>query len=225
MKTAATAKVNIQAELGIAEHLRTPNIGPVTRRAFELLAIAPNDEPWPPLASVPLPTLSARNINAHGLELVKHFEGCYNTAYKDSGGVWTIGIGHTGLTHEDGTVFPGRVISNDEALQLLDYDMNQSEAAVQAIAKVELTDDQFSALVSWHFNTGGPRTATLWKRLNAGDYEGAGDQLLEWDKDNGKRIAGLTRRRYSENRLFHSVPNFIISVDEFKSLKARGVIV
>ena len=43
-----------------------------------------------------------QTINHKGLELVKHFEGCSLSAYKDEAGVWTIGYGHTGLQQNDG---------------------------------------------------------------------------------------------------------------------------
>lgn len=36
-----------------------------------------------------------RRINAAGLALVKQLEGLKTTAYRDVGGIWTIGYGHT----------------------------------------------------------------------------------------------------------------------------------
>ena len=36
------------------------------------------------------------SLSQNGLNLIKQFEGCRLTAYKDSVGVWTIGYGHTG---------------------------------------------------------------------------------------------------------------------------------
>jgi phosphoglycerate dehydrogenase-like enzyme len=37
-------------------------------------------------------------INAAGLALIEQFEGCELTAYRDAGGIWTIGYGHTPAT-------------------------------------------------------------------------------------------------------------------------------
>ena len=34
--------------------------------------------------------------SAHGVEFIAAYEGFVNHPYRDSGGVWTIGYGHTG---------------------------------------------------------------------------------------------------------------------------------
>lgn len=151
---------------------------------------------------------SRREINAAGLDLVKHFESCFLQAYWDrTGKCWTIGWGHTGLQHKDGTVYKGRKLTQAQADELLAYDMHQFEQRVLAHITQPLTDDQFSALVSFDFNTGGltlanGRPSTLLRKLNAGDYEGAALEFPKWDKSGGVRLKGLTRRRLSEQRLF-----------------------
>lgn len=151
----------------------------------------------------------AREVNARGIELIKHFEGCYLEAYKDSVGVWTIGYGHTGLVHRDGTVKAGRTITRAEAEELLRHDLRVFARRVEEGATVPLGDDQFAALVSFDFNTGGFLKSTLRKKLNAGDYAGAAEQFLPWDKAGGKRLRGLTRRRRSERRLFLGEREFL----------------
>lgn len=163
-----------------------------------------------------------RQLNQAGLDLIVHFESSgpiivgtanekFLRAYKDGGGVWTIGYGHTGLTHQDGTVKAGRVITLAEAEELLRYDMRNFCKRVEGGTTVPLSDDQFAALVSFDFNTGGFLKSTLRKKLNAGDYSGAADELLKWNKDNGKVVAGLTRRRRSERNLFLGVKPFIVA--------------
>lgn len=204
---AGEAKLAIQKILLIPGEQQAQNIGPKTRAAFERLAITPNDQEWT-VSDVPVAT--HRQINANGLKLVKHFEGLYLKAYKDSVGVWTIGYGHTGLQHKDGTVYSGRVISEQKAEELLRYDMRQFEERVETFVKVPVDDNQFSALVSFDFNTGGLGKSTLLKKLNASDYRGAADQFLLWDKAGGKTLAGLTRRRKSERNLFLSQLPYII---------------
>lgn len=151
-----------------------------------------------------------RDINLNGITLIKHFEGLYLKAYQDSVGVWTIGWGHTGLTHRDGTVKAGRVITEAEAEKLLRHDMDFFEGRVVKYVKVPLNDNEFAALVSWDFNTGGLVDSTLLRKLNAGDRAGAADELLRWNKAGGKTLAGLTRRRKSERNLFLSKEPFII---------------
>lgn len=199
----------LQIALGIPEAQRAPKIGPLTRAAFNRLAsIGPEDEFL--LSEAEEEIKDARNINDRGLELVKHFEGLYLKAYQDSVGVWTIGWGHTGLQHKDGTVYPGRTITEAKATELLRYDMEQFESRVSSFVKVSLTDDQYSALVSFDFNTGGLHKSTLLSKLNAGDYLGAAREFLRWDKAGGKVLRGLTRRRQSEKNLFEGEEDFIV---------------
>lgn len=143
-----------------------------------------------------------RAISERGLELVKHFESLFLAAYRDPVGIWTIGYGHTGLQHRDGTVRAGREVTEAEALELLAYDMRQFEARVSALITIALSDDQFAALVSFDFNTGGLHSSTLRRVLNAGDFWAATNQFERWDKAGGKVLRGLTRRRQSERNLF-----------------------
>ena len=151
-------------------------------------------------------------ISNEGLALVKEFEGLRLKAYRDEVGVMTIGWGHTGLQHKDGTVFQGRVITAEKAEWLLQYDMHQFEARVQTFVKVPLNPDEFSALVVFDFNTGGLGISTLLKKLNAGDRLGAADQFLRWNKAGGQVLRGLTRRRHSERNLFLGTRPFIVEL-------------
>ena len=70
--------------------------------------------------------------------------------------------------------------------------------------RAPLNQNQFDALVSWTFNLGpgNLRSSTLLKRLNAGDYRGAADEFLKWNKADGKVLPGLTKRREAERALF-----------------------
>lgn len=146
-------------------------------------------------------------------DLIKHFEGLQLTAYQDEVGVWTIGWGHTGLQHKDGTVYRGRMINLAEAEALFDYDMRQFEARVQTLVKVPLNDEEFGALVSFDFNTGGltvddgdgPQVASKVLRvLNVGEREQSADDLLAWNHAGGQVLKGLTLRRNAERALFLS---------------------
>ena len=136
------------------------------------------------------------------LAFLKGFEGLKLTAYRDAVGVLTIGWGHTG------DVQPGQQISLHQAEILLELDANRAAAAVRRRVKVPLTPSQFDALVSFTFNLGEGRLAesTLLRQLNAGDYRGAAEELLRWDKGTvrGHKVAlpGLTRRRWAERELF-----------------------
>lgn len=159
----------------------------------------------------PISASGGRSVNQAGLELVKAFEGLFLTAYKCPAGVWTIGYGHTGLEHNDGTVYEGRKITEAEGESLLQYDLGKFAKRVESGATVPLDDNQFAALVSFDFNTGGFLDSTLRKKLNAGDYGGAAEEFLRWNKADGKELAGLTRRRKSERNLFLNITPFIIA--------------
>jgi len=152
-----------------------------------------------------------KQIDKRGLDLVKHFEGLYLNAYQDSVGVWTIGYGHTGLTHKDGTVKKGLTITEEKADELLRHDMGHFGKRVNDLVTVPLNQDQFDALTSFDFNTGGLKDSTLRKKLNAGDYTGAADEFLRWNKAGGKVLKGLTRRRESERNLFLGKEKYIVA--------------
>lgn len=132
-------------------------------------------------------------------DVVREFEGLRLEAYLDTGGVWTIGYGHTGEE-----VKRGLTIGLAQAETWLTEDLREAEGYVSKLVKVGLTQNQFDALVSFVYNIGGTAFgySTLLRKLNAGDYEGAANQLLRWNKDNGKVIGGLTNRRKKERELF-----------------------
>jgi GH24 family phage-related lysozyme (muramidase) len=144
------------------------------------------------------------NIGNKGLRLIKEFEGCKLTAYICPAGIWTIGIGST--RYSDGSaVKRGQTLANEEAaLLLLSKTLASYEHAVNAI-KVDLTQNEFDALVSLTYNIGARNLAnsTLVKMLKAGDSKAEiAKQFLRWDKAGGKPLAGLTRRRNAEAELF-----------------------
>ena len=140
-----------------------------------------------------------------GIALIKEFEGCKLTAYQDSVGVWTIGYGWTQPV--DGKpIRAGMTIKQETAERLLKTGLVSYESDVSRLVKVGLTQGQFDALVSFTYNLGARSLSTsiLLRKLNAGDYAGAADELLRWNKAGGKVLNGLTRRREAERALFLS---------------------
>ena len=73
--------------------------------------------------------------------------------------------------------------------------------------KVKVTQSQFDAMVSLAYNIGAGAflKSTLLKKVNAGDFAGAGEQFLRWNKAGGKEVLGLTKRREREKQLFLSL--------------------
>ena len=138
-----------------------------------------------------------------GIALIKQFEGCKLTAYQDSVGVWTIGYGWTQPV--DGKpIRAGMTIKQETAERLLKTGLVSYESDVSRLVKVGLTQGKFDALVSFTYNLGARSlsTSTLLRKLNAGDYAGAADEFLRWNKAGGKVLNGLTRRREAERDLF-----------------------
>ena len=142
-----------------------------------------------------------RRINAAGLSLVKQWEGLKNTAYRDVAGVLTIGYGHTSAAGAP-KVTPGMTIGDKEAERILRADLAKFEARVERLVKVPLTDNQFSALVSFDFNAGALHKSTLLKKLNKGDYAAVPVELMKWVHSGGRKIQGLVNRRAAEAGLW-----------------------
>ena len=145
------------------------------------------------------------NINSRGLDLIKKCEDLRLKAYLDSAGAPTIGYGHTGPD-----VRLGMTITEEEAERLLLMDVASAERAVTRQVRVTLTENQFSALVSFVFNVGSRAltASTLLRKLNKGKYLEAADEFLKWNKATvrGKLtvLPGLTSRRAMERALFLS---------------------
>lgn len=140
-----------------------------------------------------------------GIALIKEFEGCKLTAYQDSVGVWTIGYGWTQPV--DGKpIRAGMTIKQETAERLLKTGLVSYENDVSRLVKVRLKQGEFDALVSFTYNLGARSlsASTLLRKLNAGDYAGAADEFLHWNKAGGKVLNGLTRRREAERALFLS---------------------
>lgn len=138
-------------------------------------------------------------IGSKGLELIKQFEGLKLTSYLCPANVWTIGYGSTGPHVKE-----GMTITEQEAEDLLKEDINKFEECVNQAVEVDLTQEEFDALVSFSFNVGcvAFMGSTLLRLLNAGNKQAAAQQFPRWNKAAGKVLAGLTRRREAEKALY-----------------------
>jgi lysozyme len=138
-----------------------------------------------------------------GIALIKQYEGLRLTTYKDAVGIPTIGYGHV----ENPVPLGGtRTISAEAAEQLLREDLQRFEHDVNNMLTVEVTQNQFDALVSFTFNLGPAnlQSSTLLRKVNSGDFDGAADEFLKWNHAGGQVLAGLTARRNAEKSLFLS---------------------
>lgn len=145
-------------------------------------------------------------MKTKNIDKIKKHEALRLTAYlptKDD--VWTIGWGHTKTARQ------GMVITEAQAEDLLRQDLAWVEDTIKRLVKVPLGQNQFDALASLIFNIGGAAFAksTVLRKLNEGDYKGAADAFLMWDKQRDKqtgkmnKLRGLTIRRTEERALFN----------------------
>jgi lysozyme len=92
------------------------------------------------------------------LALIRH-EGVVPGPYLDVKGVWTFGIGHTAAAGppDPGLMPRGMPADLDagirEAFRVFRVDLARYEAEVLGAVKVPLTQHEFDALVSFHYNT------------------------------------------------------------------------
>lgn len=144
------------------------------------------------------------NIGDRGLDLIRAFEGFRAEPYLDAVGVPTIGYGSTYYPGGQRVRLTDPPISEPEARRLMQATLAEFEDGISAALQVDVTQSQFDALVCWAFNVGvsAAQNSTLMRKLNSGDYLGAADQFLRWNKAGGQVLRGLTRRREAERALF-----------------------
>lgn len=149
-------------------------------------------------------------IGPAGIALIKQFEGCARRrgdgmfeAYPDpgtGGDPWTIGWGATGKG-----IGPGTVWTQAECDARLEADLSRyAREVAQALSDAPTSQPQFDALVSFHYNTGAIRKATLTRLHKAGDFAAAALEFGKWVHAGGCRLAGLVRRRDAEAKLYSS---------------------
>lgn len=140
------------------------------------------------------------------LELIKKYEGCHKRqadgtliAYKCPAGVWTIGWGSTGRYIREGTIW-----TQEKADERLAKDAQVAiDAALKASPILAGKEFKLAAIADFIYNcgTGAYANSTLKKRVDAGDWISAVQEIKRWDKAGGKVLAGLTKRREDEAKL------------------------
>lgn len=143
-----------------------------------------------------------------GIAAIVIHEGIVPGPYLDSKRVWTYGVGHTAAAGApDPEDMPRGVpyMPDDRdagvkaALELFRKDLAKYEADVNAALVRPVTQHQFDALVSFHYNTGAIHRAKVTEHVNSGDLEAATTAFMGWTKP--KEI--IPRRR-AEQYLFSS---------------------
>lgn len=139
------------------------------------------------------------NCNEKGVELIKKWEGLKLKMYLCPAGFPTIGYGHK--------IKSGENIYNidiDQAKIMLKNDVAEIECFIRKYLDMEISENQFSALCSLVYNIGVSnfKNSTLLKRINNNDLKNAAKEFERWVYVNGKKNAGLIKRREEEIKLF-----------------------
>jgi len=133
-------------------------------------------------------------ISASTLVGIAIHEGYVGQTYLDAVGVPTIGFGETK------GVKPGQKTTPERALVQLLKSADEHAKGMAACITVPLSQQEYDAYLSFTYNVGVGAfcRSTLTRKLNAGDYDGACEELLKWDKAGGRVLPGLTKRRQDE---------------------------
>ena len=173
-------------------------------------------EEFPALDSVSCVSNTAmpQAVGSAGIALIQRFEGCARlrtdgmvAAYPDpgtGGEPWTIGWGATGRDHiHGGRIGPHTVWTQAQCDARLAHDLARYAADVaRALGDAPTSQNQFDALVSFHYNTGAIARATLTQKHIAGDFQGAAREFARWNRAGGRVLKGLVRRRAAEAGLY-----------------------
>lgn len=161
--------------------------------------------------------------NKEGVDLIKRFEGLHDgnlsiiglQPKRDPIGIWTEGYGRAmryngtwlkGYRNKDLAYSLATIHTEAEAEQALKDDLLKFENIVKKRLKVAVNENQFSALVSHTYNTGGSTTMFRLVNENASDYA-----IRKWFEDHyvtasGVHLRGLVLRRKAEADLFFRNP-------------------
>jgi len=154
-------------------------------------------------------------ISQNGINKIKEWEGFKNEVYLDSAGLPTIGVGHL-LTKDElssGKIYLSRGfvrylngLSDESIEELLNINLDRFEFSVNTFVVVDISQNQYDALVSFAFNVGvyAFRYSTLVKKLNQSEYDEVPTQLKRWNISGGKVVQGLINRREKEIELWNS---------------------
>ena len=130
------------------------------------------------------------------IAVVAQWEGKENDPYQDIVGVWTVCYGETRVEM--------RRYTDAECKDMLaDGLADFAGPVLKRNPELKGHDPQQIAAVSLAYNIGPQAYArsSVARKFSAGDWRGACDAFLAWNRAGGKEVAGLTRRRQSERAI------------------------
>lgn len=136
-------------------------------------------------------------VLAAAVTLVATWEGRSLIAYADPVGIPTICEGYT---HG---VKMGDVATPEKCDALTRQEVAKALNVVDSSVQQRLPDGMRVAFSSFIYNVGpgAYQRSTLLKRLRAGDYVGACNELTRWAYAGGRKLRGLERRREAERQI------------------------
>lgn len=146
-------------------------------------------------------------ISEEGTKFIASWEAFKPKAYKDLGGVWTIGYGTIKYAYDGSRVKKGDKTTKESALFELSFECNYICHFLRRVIKPYIPQHQVDAIVSLTYNIGqnGFKSSTLLRKINE-EKPIVEDYFTRWNKItvDGKLVPvrGLTRRRRSEFELF-----------------------
>ena len=135
------------------------------------------------------------------LPYLERVEGERFHAYRDQGGVWTDGVGHT-LNVTEGSVVSQVQIDANLASDLLTTEQ-RLYWAIGPSAIATLNDGEYAALLSFVFNEGEKADWAIWADIRQGDLSLVPSELAKFDIEDGKVDPGLVNRRKADIALWN----------------------
>ena len=141
--------------------------------------------------------------------LLQLLEGLETRAYKDSAGIWTIGIGT--IVYPNGVkVKDGDVITEQQAYDYMKFEIEDKVKALNdLLKKININQNQFDAIVSLTYNIGigGFKRSAVYSAIKVNPNDPKIEEYwLRWNKEtkNGVKVVskGLTNRRKKEYQLY-----------------------
>ena len=149
---------------------------------------------------------------------IRQREGEVLRTYRDSRGIPTCCVGHTGRMSPPIPVM-GQTFTPAQSDAFLAADLAPVEQVINTVVTVPLSQTEFDAMASLGFNIGaaGLRKSTVVRKLNMGDVAGAAQAFMLWDHP-----AELTSRRVAERKQFLAADTPGIAAHRAATLAAKA---
>lgn len=146
-------------------------------------------------------------LNNAGYLLITEFEGFSAKPYLCSAKIPTIGFGSTYYSDNKRVTMLDKEITRVQAFEMFKTIADRFADKVNKLVTSPLNQNQFNALVSLAYNigTGNFASSTILKKVNKNHNDTTIElEFKKWNKVNKKEVAGLTKRRLYESKVYFS---------------------